>query len=168
MSEITEIAQIGQNEGHAKLVLGAHRGELDAAIFESQAAAATVIVYLDEFVLQGFREQIVTEAGGNVQACARDVAVAKHAANLLGERLNSGVALQAKIRGGKEKFAVRAHLKQRADGGDFLDLRVVLENLFGIIAAAGSELQVADDGRPVARRGGKGKSRNGIEGLKNV
>ena len=52
---------------------------------------------------------------------------------------------------GEKVFAVGFEFQERADGGEFVELRVVFKDLLGIVGTAGSELDVTDDGRPVAR-----------------
>src|SRR5882724_3663805 len=47
-------------------------------------------------------------------------------------------------------------------------MRIVLEDLLHVIPAAGSESDVADDGRPIAGPEGKRERRDGVESLKNV
>jgi len=49
-----------------------------------------------------------------------------------------------------------------------VELRVVFKDLLGIVAAAGSELDVADDRGPVARGGGESERGDGIKRFEDV
>src|SRR4029077_18638383 len=133
-----------------------------------KAAAAAVVAGLNKLVLQGAAVDVVAEAGGGVEAFAGESAVAHHDANLLGERLDDGIALEAEVSDSEKVFLVGFEFQERADGGEFVELRVVLKDLFGIVGTAGSELDVADDRRPVARAGGEGECGDGIEGLEDI
>src|ERR1700730_15085352 len=50
VAEISEGADIGDDEGDAKLVIGAHQAELNASIFKSDAATFAVIADLHELI----------------------------------------------------------------------------------------------------------------------
>src|SRR5208337_1405202 len=167
-AEISEGAEVGEDQRDAKLIFVAHCAQVNAAIFDGQAATAAIVADLDELVLQSAAVNVVADASGNVEAFAGDVAVAEHGADLLGERLDDGVALQAEVRDGEKEFAVGLELQEGADGGELLELRVVLEDLLGVVVPAGSEFEVADDGRPVARGGGEGEGGDGVQGLEDI
>ena len=47
-------------------------------------------------------------------------------------------------------------------------MRIVLEDLLEIVAAAGSDFKIADDGRPVARAEGEGEGGDGVESFEDV
>src|SRR5882724_12463665 len=67
-----------------------------------------------------------------------------------------------------EKFGVWLHFDERADRRDFLKLRIVLENLLGVVFSARSDFDVADDRRPISGSEGERERGNGVERLKNV
>jgi len=67
-----------------------------------------------------------------------------------------------------EKFGVWLHFNERADRRDFLKLRIVLENLLGVVFSARSDFDVADDRRPISGSEGERERGNGVERLKNV
>jgi len=123
---------------------------------------------LRELVLHGAGDEIIADAGGNIEALAGEIAIADDGTNLVGRRLDQGIALQTELSDGEVKFAVGLHFEEGADGRDFTQLRVVLQDLLGVITAAGREPEIADDRRPVARRRSEGKGSDGIESLKDV
>src|SRR5260370_7631100 len=47
-------------------------------------------------------------------------------------------------------------------------MRIVLKNLLQIVSASGSDLEITDDGRTVARTESKSERRDGIERLEDV
>ena len=47
-------------------------------------------------------------------------------------------------------------------------MRIILKDLLHVVPAAGSEFDVADDGRPVAGPKGERERRDGIQRLKDV
>src|SRR5690242_2694854 len=66
-AEIPEGADVGDDEGGGEAVFGADRAEVDAAVFESEAAAATVVADLDELALEGLVGEIVADSGGEIE-----------------------------------------------------------------------------------------------------
>src|ERR1700738_2862033 len=72
------------------------------------------------------------------------------------------------MRRGDKKFAVLFHCDQRSDGGYFLQLMIIFQNLFSIEAAAGRDLKVTDQWGPVSRSAGKSEWRNRIQRLEDV
>src|SRR5579885_3447521 len=50
-AKIAKRAEVGQDEGHAKLILSAHGAEVDAAVFKRKPAATAIVADLSEFVL---------------------------------------------------------------------------------------------------------------------
>src|SRR5258707_4515589 len=76
--------------------------------------------------------------------------------------------MKAEMRDGEKVFAVGLEFQQGADGDELVELRIVFEDLLGIVAAAGSELDVADDWRPVARGGGEGNRGDGMKRCDDV
>ena len=89
-AEITEGAYVGDDEGGGEAVFCADLAEVDAAVFEGEAAAIAVVADLDELALEGFVGEVVADAGGEVEAFASEVAVAEEGADLIGERLFEG------------------------------------------------------------------------------
>src|SRR6266849_1884570 len=166
--EVSEGTYVGDDEGDAELVVGADLAELDAAVFEGEAAAFTVVADLHELILQGAIGDVVADPGNDVETATRFAAVAGKHANLIGKRLQDGIRLQAKMGNGGKKFAIGLDLQQCADDGDLAELRVVFEQLLGIKEAAGSDLEVAYDGRRVARSESESEWGDGIERLENV
>src|SRR5579859_6006238 len=147
-AEITEGADVGNDEGGGKAVLRADLAEVDAAIFEGEAAAAPVVADLHELVLQGLVGEVVANPGSEIKTSARQVSVAEHGAKLVGEGLLKGhksrrrrrgkvgldgIVIQTEMGDGGEEFAVGLYFEERADGDEALDLRIVLENLFEIV-----------------------------------
>ena len=182
-AEITEGADVGNDEGGGKAILRADLAEVDAAIFEGEAAAAPVVADLHKLVLQGLVGEVVANPGSEIETPARQVSVAKESANLVGEGLLKrdktrwgrwrkvgfhGVGIQAEMGEGGEEFAVGLYFEERADGDEALNLRIVLENLFEVVDAARSDPKIADNGRPVARTECKGKGRNRVEGQEHI
>src|SRR5277367_813020 len=182
-AEVTEGADVGDDEGGGEAVFGADLAEVDAAVFEGEAAAVAVVADLDELALQSFVGEVVADAGGEVETFASEVAVAEEGADLVGERLQKGlkplrrirreigghgVVVEAEVGDGGEKLAVGFHFDECADGDEALDLRVVLEDLFQVVAATGSDGEIADDGGPVAGAEGEGEGGDGAEGFEDV
>src|SRR6202790_945682 len=145
VAEISEGADISDDEGDAELIIGAHLAKLDTSIFESEAATFAVVADLHELILQRAIGDVVADAGGKVEAAPRFTAVAREQAHLIRERLKNGVGLQAEVGNGGEEFAIRLDLYERADNRDLAQLRVVFEQMLGIKAAARCDLEVADD-----------------------
>src|SRR5690348_13958318 len=59
MPQIAECPDVGNDERHAKLVFRADVGEVDAAIFQREAAAASVVSGLHDLVLQRLIGEVV-------------------------------------------------------------------------------------------------------------
>src|SRR6267154_1135565 len=76
VAEVSEGADVGDDEGHAQLIVRAHLAQSDAAIFEGDAAAFAIVADLRELVLQGAVGDVVADSGGDVEAAARFAAVA--------------------------------------------------------------------------------------------
>jgi len=182
-AEITEGADVGNDEGGGKAVLCADLAEVDAAIFEGEAAAAAIVADLHELVLQGLVGEVVANPRSEIETPARQVSVAEQGANLVREGLLKGhkskwrrhrkigfdgIVIQAEMGDGGEEFAVGLYFEERADGDEALDLRIVLENLFEIVKAARCDPKIADDGGPVARTEGESKGRNRVEGQEHI
>ena len=75
-AEISERADVGDDEGGGEAVFGADLTEVDAAVFESEAAAVSVVADLHELALQDLVGEIVANAGGEIESLARQVSVA--------------------------------------------------------------------------------------------
>ncbi len=118
MAEVSEGANVGDDEGDAELVIGADLAEFDAAVFEGEATAFAVVTDLHELILQGAIGDVVADAGDDVETATRFAAVAGEHANLIGKRLQDGIGLQAKMGNGGKKFAIGLDLEQCADDGD--------------------------------------------------
>src|SRR5580692_11730228 len=154
-AEISEGADVGDDEGRGEAIFGADLAEVDAAIFESEPAAASVVADLDELALQDLVGEIVADAGGEIEAFTGEIAVAEQGAHLVREGLRKGhkslrrrerkigfdgIVVQAEIGDGGEEFAVGLHFEERTDGDEALNLRIVLEDLLEVVEAAGGDL----------------------------
>src|SRR6266851_7901006 len=174
MAQIPEIADVRDDERNAELILRAHLPEVDAAIFDGEAAAAAVVAELNDLVLQRLVFEVVAHTGDEVKAFARFAPVAGERANLIRKRLlevrrhRRRIVIQAEVSSSNKEFPIRLYLQERADGDQSLNLGVVLKNLFQIVGPAGSDLEIADDGRPVAGTESEGERRDGIERLEDV
>ena len=82
-AEVTEAADVGDDEGDAELVVGADLAEFEAAIFESEATAAAVVAELDELILKSVVRNVIAHAGSNVESLAVFAAVSDQSANLI-------------------------------------------------------------------------------------
>src|SRR5467141_4824678 len=164
MTEIPEVANVRDDEREAELILRAHLPEVDAAIFDGEAAAAAVVAELNDLILQSLVLEVVAQAGDEIKAFAGFATVADQPANLVRKRLlevtrlrrrerkiaKHRVGIQAEVGNRREKFPIRLYFQERADGDESLNLGIVVKNLFQIVGAAGSDLEIADDRRPVA------------------
>src|SRR6266849_891941 len=174
MAQIPEIADVRDDEREAKLILRAHLPEVDAAIFDGEAAAAAVVAELNDLVLQRLVFEVVADTGDEIQAFAGFAPVADERANLIRKRLleirrhRRRIVIQAEVPSSDKEFPIRLYFQERADGDQSLNLGVVLKNLLQIVAAAGSDLEIADDRRPVAGTESEGERRDGIERLEDV
>ena len=75
-AEIAERADIGDGERDAELILSAYLAEGDAAVFEGEAAAVTVVSDLGNLVLQRAVLNVVADAAGEIETFAVKAAVA--------------------------------------------------------------------------------------------
>src|SRR5215469_11736616 len=180
-AEIAEVADVGDDEGDAELIFGADLAEVYPPVLEGEAAAAAVVTHLNDLALQNFVGEIVADPAGEVEAFAVFAAIAGERANLIRERLlkrvlrgrlrelaEVGIVVEAEVGDGGKEFAVRLGFDQGAYGDETLNLRIVLEDLLKIVAAARGDLEVAEDGRPITGTKRKREWRDGIERLKNV
>src|SRR6266568_6816923 len=168
VAKIPERADIGDDEGNAELIFRAHLAEGDAAVFDGQAATGAVVAELRQLILQSICGQVVTDARSRAESFMVEIAIAEKCPDLIGERLQDGISLHAEMGDRSEEFAVGLYFQKGADGGDFVEVGVVLEDLLGIVPASRSDPEIADDGRPVDGPGGEGKRCDGIERLKYV
>src|SRR5260370_29403162 len=174
MAQIPEAAEVRDEERDAKLILRAHLPEVDAAIFEGEAAAAAVVAELNDLVLQRLVFEVVADTGDEIKAFAGFAPVADERANLIRKRLlevrrhRRRIVIQAEVSSSDKEFPIRLYFQERADGDQSLNLGVVLKNLLQIVAAAGSDLEIADDRSPVAGTESEGERRDGIERLEDV
>src|SRR6267154_1498640 len=97
MAEIPERANVGDDEGETKLILRAHLSEVDAAIFDSEAAAAAVVTELHDLVLQCLVLKVIAETVNEIKPLAGFASVADQPANLVGIRLLEGSGLERKV-----------------------------------------------------------------------
>src|SRR5580693_1602919 len=79
-AEITEGADVGDDEGGGETIFGADLAEVDAAVFEGEAAAVSVVADLDELALEGLVGEVVADAGSEVETLAGEIAVAEEGA----------------------------------------------------------------------------------------
>src|SRR5579859_187357 len=168
VAEISEGADVGDDEGHAELIVGAHLAESDTAVFQSEAAALAVVAELHQLILQRAVGDVVADAGGDIEAAARFAAIAGEDAHLIGKRLQDGIGLQAKMGDGSEEFAIRLDLEQRADDRNLMKLRIVFEQVLGVKESARGNLEIADDGGRVARSQSESKGRDRVQGVEDV
>src|SRR5580692_6320300 len=61
-AEITEGADVGDDEGGGEAIFGADLAEVDAAVLESEAAAVSVVADLHELALQGLVGEVVADS----------------------------------------------------------------------------------------------------------
>src|SRR5438046_1128900 len=85
-AEVAEGADVGDDEGDAELIFGSDLAEVDAAVFDGEAAAASVVTGLHDLALQGFVGEVVARAPREIEAFAVFAAVAYERANLVGKR----------------------------------------------------------------------------------
>jgi len=167
-SEVTESADVGEDESDAELIFGADGAEGEAAILEGDATAGAVVAELHELVLKEAAAEVVAKAEGGVPASAVELAVSNQGADLIRAGLENRVGLGGVLREGNKELAVRLHADEAAIGGDFAALGVVIHADLSVVAAAGSETEIADDGREVAAAIGEGEGSDGVERLKNI
>src|SRR5438045_6398374 len=167
-AQISEGSNVRDDEGHAELIVVAHLPQRDAAVFEGEPAARAVVADLHQLVLPGIVDEVVAQPSGEVEAATRFSAIADEHANLIGEWLEDGVGEDAEMRDGGEEFAVGFDLQESAHGAEFVELRIVLEKLFGIEASRGSYFEVADDRGGVARAQREGKGSYRVQRFQNV
>src|SRR5712692_5736714 len=96
--QVSERADIGDDERDPELVLGAHRAERQPPVLESDAAARAVVAHLDELVLQELLADVVAEAQRRVPPAAVQLAVAHERADLVRARLEHGVGIEREVR----------------------------------------------------------------------
>ena len=164
-AEITEAADVGDDEGGGEAILGAHLAEVDTAVFEGEAAAVAVVADLHELALEGLIGEVVADSGSEIESLARQVAVAEEGADLVGERLRKRhkirrrhggkvglhrIFVEAEVGDGGEKFPVGLYFQKRADSDEALDLSIVLKDLLDVVATSGRDPEIAYDRRPIA------------------
>ncbi len=111
-AQISKCTKVGDDEGDAELVFRADRAEVDAPVFQSDAAAATVVIDLRYLVLQDAICHVVADARGGVESFAIQAAVTEEGAHLIGERLESRVGLKTEMRNRGEEFGVGLHFDE--------------------------------------------------------
>ncbi len=167
-AEVTEGADVGDDEGNAELVFGANGAEGEAAILEGNAATPAVVAELGDLILEEAAAEVVAEAEGAIPAAAVELAIADQGADLIRARLEDGAGLGGKLREGDEELAIGAHADEPTVGGDFAALGIVVDEELGVVAAARDEAQIADDGRETAAGVGKGERCDGVERCKDI
>src|SRR6202022_3876407 len=183
MTEIPEVADVRDDERETELVLRAHLPEVEAGIFDGKPAAAAVVTELNELVLQRLVLEIVAEARDQIKSLARFASVTHKAANLVRKRLlevNSlrgrvqrklaerRIGIQAEVGDSGEEFPIGLYFQERTDGDESLNLGIVVKNLLQIVEAAGRDLEIADDRRPVAWAERESERRDGVKRLENI
>jgi len=124
--------------------------------------------------LQRLVLEVVTNPGDEIKTLAGFASVADQRANLVRKRLlevrwrRRRIVIQAEVSSGDEEFTIRFHFQKRPDRNQPLNLRIVLKNLLQVVRAAGSDLEIADDRRPVAGSEGKRERRDGVQRLEDV
>src|SRR6266705_625962 len=167
MTEISEVTYVRDDERKAKLILRAHLPEVDAAIFDGEAAAAAVVAELNDLVLQSLVLEVVAHQPANL---VRKRLLEVQRLGRRGERkiAEHRVGIQAEVGDRGEKFPIRLYFQECADGHEPLELGIVVKNLLQIVEAARGDLQIADDRRPVAGTESEGERRNRVECLENI
>jgi hypothetical protein len=181
VTEVSEGADDRDDERDVELILRAHLPEVDAAILDGEAAA--VVTNLNDLVLQRLVLEIVADTGDEIKSLAGFASVADEPVDLVRKRLLEryelgrqgngqitlrGIVVQAEMDNGGEKFPIQLYFQEHANGDQSLELEIVLKNLLQVVEAAGSDLKIADDRRPVAGTGSESERRDGVERLKNV
>src|SRR5437879_275330 len=117
MTEISEVTYVRDDERKAKLILRAHLPEVDAAIFDGEAAAVAVVTELNDLVLQSLVLEVVTQASDEIKAFAGFATVADQPANLVRKRLLEVQRLrrrrERKI--AKHRVGIQAEVGNRGD-----------------------------------------------------
>src|SRR5262249_45075369 len=154
--------------GHAELIFRTDRAEVDAAIFERDAAATAVVIHLHDLVLQYAVGDVVADARSHIKTFAIQTAITDNRANLIRKRLKLWIILKTEVRDRRKEFSVRFDFNQRPNDCNLLQLRIVFQNLLGVVAAAWRDFNIADDWRRVARTKRKGKRGDRIESPQHV
>src|SRR5260370_2016101 len=94
MTEIPEVADVRDDERETELILRAHLPEVQAAIFDGEAAAAAVVTALNRLVLQCLVLEIEAETGDEIKALAGFASVADEPANLVRFRFHARSAFR--------------------------------------------------------------------------
>src|SRR5690348_4538342 len=79
-AKISEGADIGDDESRGKAILRPDLAEVDAAVLESEAAAAAIVAHLHGLALQGLVGEVVAQARGKIEAFASQASVAEEGA----------------------------------------------------------------------------------------
>src|SRR5262249_24518591 len=90
--EISEGADVSHDEGNAELIFCADVTEVDAAVLESQAAAAAVVIHLKNLGEKGRFGDVVVDAWGGFKAFAMECAIAEKRTDLIGKRLENRIS----------------------------------------------------------------------------
>src|SRR6266478_1881342 len=183
MPQIPERADVRDNERDAELILRTYLAEVDAPIFDGDAAASPVVTELHDLVLQRLVVEVVADTRDEIKTLAGFASVADQRANLARKRLleerKHRRRLERKIAEGRvvvqpeegsrdEEFPIGPYFQERANGHKSLNLRIVLKNLLQVVRAARSDPKIADDRRPVAGSEGKGERRDGVQRREDV
>src|SRR5260370_32712839 len=87
MAQVSESADVRDNECETELVLCPYLSEVDAPILDGESAAAPVVTHLDDLVLQRLVFEIVAETGNQIKTSTRFAAVSDQRAHLVRQRL---------------------------------------------------------------------------------
>jgi len=90
MTEIPEGADVRDDEGNTKLVLRAYLAEVDAPVFDGDAAAGAVVTELRDLVLERLVLEVVSDAGNEIKTLAGFAAITNERANLVRQWLLKG------------------------------------------------------------------------------
>ena len=135
-AQISKSADVGDDERDAKLIFCAHHSQIDAAVFHRKSATSAIVIQHHELILQRGIQDVVTKSGSDIEALAREAAVADDGANLVGGGLDDWIALLPEVRHGHVKLSVRLNFQQRPNRRYFVQLCVVNQDLLGIKLAS--------------------------------
>src|SRR5579863_4214278 len=76
-AEISEGADVGDDESGGEPIFGADLAEVDAAVLEGEAATTAIVAHLHELALQSLVGEVIAYAGGEIETLARQISVAK-------------------------------------------------------------------------------------------
>jgi hypothetical protein len=119
MTQVPKRPDVGDDKRYAELILRAHLPQIDAAVFDSQAAAATVVTELSDLVLQRLIFEVVADTSDEIKALAGFTPIADERANLVRKRLlevrrrGRRIIVQPEVGSSDEKLSIRPYLQER-------------------------------------------------------